>query len=316
MTAPAKPLWHNPTGIAGIRTVLARLAHARRWNMPVIRFFFRLLVAGAHHQKTPIFGPIYKRVLLFTPVERQHTSAILLPFNATAVPATIEVGADLAAQADASPLPIDLIKDCLRKSSYIGAMRTCVCRDAFGCTTHSHDVCCMFLSRSGRRVVSYGIADEMSLEDAFARVDRAAAEGLVGQALWVEVEQFVWGFHNSDMDGFLEICFCCPCCCTAMSVCRSAARDVKGHFRSSGYQAVLDGSLCTGCGDCVPGCIGEAITMAAGAGRIRIDLANCVGCGMCATTCATDAIAIARTKPVYPSIHQQLLEQSGLPLVV
>ena len=125
MSAPStasKPLWRNPTGVWRVRSGLARLTHARRWNMPVIHFFFRVVVAGAHRMKTPVIGPVYNRLMLFTPAADRHTYGVLLPFNAdapTQAAAVIDVGADLAAQADSTPLPIDLLKDCLRKATYI-----------------------------------------------------------------------------------------------------------------------------------------------------------------------------------------------------
>jgi ferredoxin len=319
VSAPVKPLWRNPSGVWRVRNGLARLTHARRWNMPVIRFFFRVVVAGAHRMKTPVIGPIYKRLMLFTPAARMHTYGVLLPFNADpAVPASavIDVGADLAAQADSTALPIDLLKDCLRKATYIASMPTCVCRDSFGCSTHAHELCCLFLSKAGKRVVSHGIAREITLDEALERVDKAAADGLVGQALWVEVEQFIWGLSNDDMDGFMELCFCCSCCCVGMAVCKSATRDVKGHFRPSGYQAVVDEAACVACGLCVDGCIGEAITMPAGATTITINLEHCVGCGLCKAACPSNALRIERTGHVFGSLQEQFLEQGRIPIVL
>lgn len=298
-----KAMWRKPSGIWRIRSGVARLTHARTWNRPVIEFFFRVVVAGARRQKSRFIGPIYKRVMLFTPAARKHTYGVLLPLNV-----------DLASEADSAPLPIDLIKECLRSASYIASMQTCVCRDSFKCTSHPHELCCLFLSKSGRRVVDHGIAYEMPLEDALRRVDEAATQGLVGQALWVEVEQFIWGLSNDDMDGFMEICFCCPCCCVGMAVCKNATRDVKGHFHSSGYTALVDTSTCIACGDCVPVCIGEAITL--GDAAISIDQSSCVGCGLCIAPCPTSAIRIEQTGPVFPSLREQFREQGRLDIVL
>ena len=298
---PTRPHWKNPGKAWFIRNWALKLTYARPWNWQLILAFFRLIVSGSRLMKKPILGSMYKAVMLFSPVDRRYTYSVVLPLNA-----------DLSREADSTPLPIDLIKDCLRSASYIASQKACICRDAKNCRTHPKDLCCLFLSKSGRRVVEHGVAYEISLEDALKRVDEAQARGLVGEALWVEVEQFVWGFKNDEMDTFLEICFCCPCCCVGLTVCKNATRDVKSHFNNAGYQAVVDLPKCVACNDCIPGCPGEAIT--AIEGGIEINHSHCIGCGLCARTCPTDAIKLPQTAYVWPSLAAQYAEQGGIDL--
>ena len=52
-----------------------------------------------------------------------------------------------------------------------------------------------------------GLAKPVTKEEAKQHVYDARDAGLIGQALYVELEQMVWGFENQKMDEFMEICF-------------------------------------------------------------------------------------------------------------
>jgi Pyruvate/2-oxoacid:ferredoxin oxidoreductase delta subunit len=167
------------------------------------------------------------------------------------------------------------------------------------------------LSNSGRTLVDHQVGYEISLEDALARVDKAAELGLVGQALWVEVEQYIWGFSNKVMENFVEMCFCCPCCCVALNLSRNASRDVKKRFHSSGWTAVVESELCIGCEACISPCPQAAITLGSDA-KVSINQDYCVGCGICKSHCAVDAIKIKQTMPMRASVQEYFLEDGRL----
>lgn len=112
--------------------------------------------------------------MLFSPDMEKNTSAIVMPLNV-----------DITEQGEKCVVPMDIIKQALREAKYIGAMDTCLCRDAEGCTDYPHDVACLFLSDGGRTIVEHGMGRQVSYEEACARVDKAAEYGLVGQSLWV-----------------------------------------------------------------------------------------------------------------------------------
>lgn len=59
--------------------------------------------------------------------------------------------------------------------------------------------------------------------------------------------------------------------------------------------AMVTGTACTGCGDCVGACPFAAISLfeSDGATVARVDAAVCKGCGACAPLCPTDAIDLA-----------------------
>ena len=270
---------------------------------PILKVF-KLIVAGSKYMDKPIFGPIYKRLMLFTPEEKTYSHGTIYNLNV-----------DVSDQGESVVVPMDLVKDMLRKASYIASSNACICRDANSCNDYPKDVCCLFLSNSGKTIVSHGVGYEISLEDALARVDKAAELGLIGQALWVEVEQFIWGFSNQTMENFIEMCFCCPCCCVGFNLSKNASRDVKKRFRPSGWTALVDEDICAGCGDCVAPCPQAAITLDASAKAV-INQEYCVGCGICKSKCRTDAIQIKQTRPMLGSVQEYFLADGRLDLKI
>jgi len=275
-------------------------AHSYSWKFYLK--VFKLIVKGSKLMKYPVLGKIYKTLMLFSN-ENQHTSATIYNLNV-----------DVSEQGESVAVPMDLVKDAINQSSYIASMKTCLCRDAQKCQHYPLDVCCLFLSKAGKRVVSHGIAYEISKEEALKRVDRAAELGLICQALWVEVEQYIWGFANDEMNSFIEICFCCPCCCVGINLSRNATRDVKERFRPSGWTAVVDKEACIGCGECCPPgmCPQEAISV--NAGKAVIVQEYCVGCGICRSRCTHDAIKICNTGSMLSSMKEYFLVEGGLDL--
>lgn len=57
----------------------------------------------------------------------------------------------------------------------------------------------------------------------------------------------------------------------------------------SGQTARLDGSLCTGCGECLEACRFDAVSES-GEGEFRIDPLACEGCAVCSHVCPSGAI--------------------------
>ena len=299
-TTAKKPIYQVKKSWLGISDWIVDKVGVRPATWNFILKVFRLIVKGSKHMDAPVFGPIYKRLMKFTPEEKTYSHGTILPLNV-----------DVSEQGESKVLPIDLVKDLLRKASYIASANVCLCRDANNCQTYPKDVCCLFLSNSGRTVVEHKVGYEISLEDALARVDKAAELGLIGQALWVEVEQYIWGFSNQTMETFIEMCFCCPCCCVGFNLSKNASRDVKKRFRPSGWTALVDADLCIGCGACMEPCPQAAITMGEN-GKIDINQDYCVGCGICKQHCNENAIRINQTMPMLASVQEYFLQDGRL----
>lgn len=247
-----------------------------------------------------------------------HSAADHEPFQCKAEGkrATIALNQTVMPDARRITVPYDLVKKAIMEAKYIGGMKECLCRAGGDCQNYPHDLACLFLNMGGKVVVDHGMAVELTKEEALARIDKAIEVGLTCQSLWVQVEQLIWGFRNDEMDAFLEVCFCCPCCCVGFNLSKNATRDVKRRFSPTGWTAVVNHDKCIGCGKCAePYCPQDAIHFRKSDGKMVVDQENCVGCGMCKTRCATGAVKIKQTMPMRESMHDYFLAEGRLKIV-
>ena len=252
-------------------------------------------------------GRFYKKAIKLYPDMERPTGTIVMPLNV-----------DVSGKGEKVVVPLDLIKESLKKVNYIAGMDGCLCRQANSCEDYSHDIGCLFLGDAARAVVKHKLGRQITYEEACARVDEAAKAGLMGQAVWIEVEQMLWGVRNDLMDHFLEICFCCPCCCIAMRLARNATSNERHRFHPAGWTAVPDLTKCVGCKKCAEetnGCPVEAISFGED-GKVRINQEACVGCGICKSRCNFDAIKIKQTMPMRESIQEYFKKDYNLDLKV
>jgi Na+-translocating ferredoxin:NAD+ oxidoreductase subunit B len=90
--------------------------------------------------------------------------------------------------------------------------------------------------------------------------------------------------------GIHYICNCCTCCCGVMR--GMSEFGIHDAVARSGFRAVVDAALCTGCGTCLDRCQFEALTVTDGSAEV--ELARCTGCGLCVTTCPPEALRLVR----------------------
>jgi ferredoxin len=236
-----------------------------------------------------IKGKLYKKGIMIAPPMEKNTGTLVMPLNV-----------DITDMSEKTVVPIDMLKESLKHVDYISGMDTCLCRESADCQDFPHDLGSLFLGEAAKTAVKHGLGHQITHEEACARIDKAAELGLIGQAVWIEVEQLLWGVRNDEMDRFLEVCFCCPCCCITMKLSRQLQDEDRIRFHPSGWTAVPDRTKCIGCGKCMNeanGCPLEAITMGED-GKLQINQEKCVGCGLCKTKCPVDAIKIKQTMPV------------------
>lgn len=320
--------FHNYRNGLGIFNFIKEHVSARDWNWKLVLALFRtILNASALMKKDDWKSKLYKRVMLFEPDHEKNTTGIVMPLTIDEVnlgePVTVKqvepavprkMKVDITPPSEKVVVPVDLIKKALRKAEFIGAMKTCLCRDAQNCQNYPHDVACFFLGDGGRVVVEHGMAVQVTYEEALERVNKAIDLGLVGQSLWVEIEQLIWGFRNDQMNKFIEICFCCPCCCVGMNLSRNAPKSIKTRFHATGFTAVPDRTKCTGCGTCLEvNCPQDALRMGED-GKITVDQECCIGCGICREKCAFDVLKIKQTMPMRESMQDYFKTDFSLPL--
>lgn len=261
---------------------------------------FKLIVKGSKLAKYPVVGPMYKWLMMFSPVENRYTHTVIFDLNV-----------DLTDKAsDSVVVPIDFMKQAIKDAGFRASMNKCICRDASHCKDYPTDICCIFVGEGAQVLIDRKLGYEISLEDAMARVDQAAELGLIGSALWIEVEQFIWGIKNEHMNRWLEFCFCCPCCCVAFNAVKNATREMQDRFQSIGWQARVNEN-CNGCGNCVEVCPQQAISLVNGQAEIA---EYCFGCGLCKTKCALNAIRVELVKPMKDRVVDYFREDGLLEL--
>lgn len=254
---------------------------------------FKVLVASAPYFKKPMIGPLLKLATLMDRPEKNFTQAYVINLNE-----------DLTHTAENVALPIDIMRKAVKESRYRAIMHKCICRNGKACDDYPVDLGCIFIGEGSRVAEVRGIAKEATVEEALAHIDRAAKLGLVGQCLWLEVEQYIWGIKNEHMHQFLEICFCCPCCCSALRFYPHTSRDVQDRFRHVGWNAIIN-EKCTLCGICVEICPAHAISLEGGCPEVS-DL--CLGCGLCAANCQDAAVDIIQIEPMKDDIKDYFTE--------
>lgn len=268
-----------------------------RWGM--VTGFMRLVVRMGPYYRYPVLGRILKKVMMFSPPERSYTQAYLLNLNE-----------DVATGAEGLVMPVQMIEKCIRESSYRAIMKKCICRDGNNCSSYPKDVGCIFLGEGARVLEERRVGRCASVEEALSHVAKAGVLGLVGQALWIEVEQYIWGIRDQDMHRFLEVCFCCPCCCTSLGLARNVTPDIRKRFRSIGWKAEIVG-LCTKCGACVAVCpVGSAAFKGE---KVVVGEEGCLGCGLCAGRCPVSAIRLRLVRPLLDDL-KDYYEVCGLRL--
>lgn len=256
------------------------------------------MIDASKLMRYPVLGYLYELLMQVRPDRKKFTRGIVLNLNQ-----------DLAETAENVVMPVELMKQAVQEASYIAIMHDCICRTAYQCRTYPRDLGCIFIGTGARAVVGTGRGREATVEEALAHIERGAAAGLIGQALWVEVEQYIWGIRDQDLNRFLEICFCCPCCCSALKLARNASSRMRRRFRSAGWQAAVEPSTtddCAACRVCVGACPVEAITI--NYGRVHINPDFCLGCGICAARCPESRIRLSPLRPLKPNIQSYFEE--------
>ena len=285
-----------------LKTIDKRIKKALAITPATWKFYepvFRLIPKVGPFYAYPVIGPILKMATMIFPPKRKHTQTYVLNLNE-----------DVTELAQGVVLPIDMMKQLVSGASHRVIIDKCMCRTANGCKDFPHDHACIFMGDGAIPAMLNGVGHEASVEEALAHIDKGAMLGLIGHALWIEFEQYVWGIE--DMSRWLEVCFCCPCCCSPFKLSRSTTvRDIKERFNSIGWKARINEEACNLCGECVGKCPVEAISLKDG--RIVIDEKECLGCGFCAARCTQSALKLHLLQPLKGSIKDYFTE-TGLKL--
>lgn len=205
------------------------------------------------------------------------------------VPNTINVNKKIES-AGSEFLPTDVIKEVIKRTPDIVIMNTCLCRTSNDCKDYPHDIGCIFLGPTSKKIPR-AICHEATVEEALAQVDQADAAGL-SHIIGRNKIDTVW-MNVRPGKGLLTICHCCPCCCL-WKVYPNLDNEISDKLEKlDGIEVRLHEDNCKKCRKCLEACMFDAISMKDG--KIGIDADNCKGCGLCVNACKFNAITIDYT---------------------
>lgn len=294
----------NGLGIYNFLKVHILRMTPKRWR--IAQWLYRVFLKYAHWLKEGGWkGDLYRRVVMLYPPRKRNTGTVIMPLNV-----------DITDNSKKTVIPMDVLKETIRKADFIAGMDHCLCRVSNDCKEYPHDLGCLFFSDLGRTAVKNGLAREFTVEEAFARVDKAAELGIMAQGVWLEFEQLLWGVRNDQMDGFFEVCFCCPCCCIAMNLAEHLSPDEKVLYHTAGWTAVPDRTRCVGCKRCVADdvkCLTEAISIGQD-GKVVVNQDICVGCGECVKACNLGVLKLKQTMPMRENLQEYFDKELNIKL--
>lgn len=280
------------------------------------QFFFRAIIAAAPLTKFAPTDALIKKVARLG--NKSNTKGISVPLwvngekpsfgpgnpamktsrdSSQRAPKSVHIELNKPLYRDVHPAhpPYEMLKETVSRASYRALMNECLCRKIQGCEDYPLDLGCLFIGPAAQACVERGIAREAGLEECLAHIDRAREAGLSAVAYFVEVEEYAWGFRDADMPNFMEICFCCPCCCSAVRFEKRAGGELKRILhQGSGWSCVVDESKCTGCASCMDMCPRQRLNFEEKSGRPVVH-PSCAGCGQCLKFCPSDALSVVQT---------------------
>ncbi|WP_459537299.1 indolepyruvate ferredoxin oxidoreductase subunit alpha [Methanobrevibacter sp.] len=185
-------------------------------------------------------------------------------------------------------LPTDVIKEVIKQCDDIVIMNTCLCRTSNRCEDYPHDIGCIFLGPTSRKIPRK-IGYKATVEQALEHVDQADAAGLSHLIGRNKIDS-VWMNIRPD-EGLLTICHCCPCCCL-WKVLPNLEDEISDKVsRLDGVSVKINEDNCKKCLKCVKdACMFDAIHF--DNGKVSINQDDCRGCGLCANACKFDAITV------------------------
>jgi ferredoxin len=226
----------------------------------------------------------YQRILDFGfgPVENPKIQSRVIPINAKVKKSKNAV------------LPYQLIDDFIDSAGFKIILNECLCRRGEECKDYPIEFGCIMLGEGARTLLKGGHGREVTAKEAKEHVRKAEGHGLVPFAAHAKAEVMTMGIPAEQHHQFIELCFCCPCCCLAMKNLKYYPPDIHKHNFINVAFAAKALPTCKGCKKCVSACPTDAIHINGNKVWVRED--KCIGCGVCQYTCEFDAIQLVQIR--------------------
>ena len=137
---------------------------------------------------------------------------------------------------------------------------------------------CFAAGSMAQAVLRHGVGREITLDESMTIFEQNQKQGLVLQLSNTEKAEF--------------ICSCCGCCCGMLNLHKHLPKPVD--FWSANFYAVVETTLCDGCGVCEKRCQVGAARVSEKKQQNSVDLNRCIGCGICVPTCPKKAISLRK----------------------
>lgn len=177
---------------------------------------------------------------------------------------------------DTRVAPYNRVREMVGREEII-SITDCICKKEQGIMgapcTKPLEVCMMF-GKFAQFYIDNNNARQIDREEAFRILDMAEENGLV--------------LSPTNSQKLEALCCCCSCCCPTL-------KNIKifpnpGEMVTAYYRSVIDGELCTGCGECIEICPMDAILDEDGISVVKVE--RCIGCGLCVDRCPVEAISM------------------------
>jgi len=176
----------------------------------------------------------------------------------------------------------------------------CYCRhkmEHLGQACSATQMACLTFNEVARYLADYGIAKEISKEEAHAIVKECMDSGLMQ-------------IGDNTRSDLAVICNCCGCCCDLLLGYKKYGSS--GLISPSAFIAHIEPETCTSCGACHERCPADAIDASGDKPVIKSD--KCLGCGVCSRFCPTDAcrLHVRTERPYIPEDSIEKIYVSGI----
>ncbi|GAB4560839.1 MAG: 4Fe-4S binding protein [Geothermobacteraceae bacterium] len=189
-------------------------------------------------------------------------------------------------------------REIIQKAGY-GAVGMCYCRHK---KEHLNESCakgapvegiCISLGNAARFMVRRGFAQEKSVDELLAVIDRAREFNLTHVTDNIR--------HKPSF-----ICNCCSCCCELLAGVQAGYSEGVGK---TGLLVKVDTDKCVGCGLCAKACNVSALEVDSER-QLQVAEKVCLGCGACIPTCPKGALRMVPTAtPEIPEKKRDLMKQ-------